>query len=312
MIDMLEVDSVSLAFQQKVLNSVSFTINSGQIIGIVGPSGGGKSSLLKIIAGLLDAQSGNVTWKGKRVKGPSEQLVPGHPDIQLVNQDFALDIYQTVEENVRQRMLYLPNQERDKFTTKILQLVELEAYKNNQAITLSGGEQQRLSIARAIAAEPDVLLLDEPFSHLDVHLKERIGNYLKKLATIRGLTCILVSHEGSDVLQWCEQIHFLNEGIVQRTASPQAFYFEPTNEFEGLFFGEINNVIINGKTTLFRPTEYSLEKSADSITVQFVSATFAGIYWKNRVCTSNGESLILFAQEQLTNIEHVTIKKRKS
>src|SRR5687768_8025180 len=122
---MLSIRSLNLRFAQLVLRDVDLTVESGQIVGVVGPSGGGKSSLLKIIAGLLDAGSGKVAWNAQRVKGPSEKLVPGHPEIQLVNQDFGLDVYHTVEQNIVQKMLYLPNDVRSRFSEELMDLVGL-------------------------------------------------------------------------------------------------------------------------------------------------------------------------------------------
>lgn len=310
---MLAIRSLNLAFKHTVLHDLTLEVAAGSIVGIVGPSGGGKSSLLKIIAGLLDANSGEVTWRNQRVKGPADQLVPGHPEIQLVNQDFGLDIYHTVEENVVQKMLYLPNDVRKQFSEELLDLVELTHLRSQQAIHLSGGEQQRLAIARSLAVEPEVILLDEPFAHLDAHLKVRIGNYLKMLSDVRGTTCILVSHEGQDVLQWCSAIHFMQHGIIQRTDSPQAFYFKPVSAYEALFFGEIN-VLNKGKKNelLFRPNEYQAVKSGAGIDVRFVSAQFAGAYWRNTVCTSNNEMLVLFSQQSLDDVEKIEVKKRYS
>ena len=310
---MLSVRSLNLAFKHPVLHDLTLEVEAGSIVGIVGPSGGGKSSLLKIIAGLLDADSGEVTWNNKRVKGPAYQLVPGHPEIQLVNQDFGLDIYHTVQENVIQKMLHLSHDARKEFSEQLLDLVELSHLSTQQAIYLSGGEQQRLAIARSLAMEPEVILLDEPFAHLDAHLKVRIGSYLKVLSEVRGTTCILVSHEGQDVLQWCSTIHFMNQGIVQRSDSPEGFYFNPASPYEALFFGEIN-VLNEGQENeiLFRPNEYKTVDSDPGIAIRFVSAQFAGAYWRNTVCTSGNETLVLFAQQSLDDVEKITIIKRNS
>lgn len=305
---MLEVNRLSLTFGDPVLREVSFMTDAGTITGIVGPSGGGKSSLLKIVAGLLDADSGEVRWKGKQVPGPSQKLIPGHPDIQLVNQDFGLDPYHTAAENILQRMLSLPTRLRNDFQEELIDLVELERVRDRQAYLLSGGEQQRLAIARALAAEPELLLLDEPFAHLDVHLKQKIGSYLRKLSEIRGTTCVLVSHEGQDVLQWCETIRFMSDGEVQRTASPQEFYFHPASEYEGLFFGEINTLA----GVLFRPDEYALAEKGTGIPVQFREASFAGAFWRNVVCTDNNETLVLFAQQPLKHVSAISIVKKDS
>lgn len=310
---MLTIQELHLDFAQSVLKDVSFEVPEGQICGIVGPSGGGKSSLLKIVAGLLDAGSGQVFWNGKRVKGPSEQLIPGHPDIQLVNQDFGLDPYHTVGENIVQKMLYLPRDVRSRFTEELLDLVELTPLRNQQAIFLSGGEQQRLAIARALAVEPDLLLLDEPFSHLDAHLKIKIGNYLRALTTTRNMSCMLVSHEGQDILQWCAKIHFMTEGRIQRTDTATAFYFQPTSAYEALFFGEINCCQdASGKEILFRPNEYRLVETGEGIPVQLVDTLFSGAYWRNTVCTNRNESLVLFAQEPLHHVKEIQIHKRYS
>ena len=154
---MLEINEIQLAFQRPILLTISLTIKQGEIVGIVGKSGAGKTSLLKIIGGLLDSTSGSVIFEGKKVLGPTNKLVPGHPDIQLVNQDFHLDTYHTVEENIREQILYLPKKERDDLVEELLHILELTEIRNQKAITLSGGEQQRLSIARALACEPKVL-----------------------------------------------------------------------------------------------------------------------------------------------------------
>lgn len=309
---MLKIEELELRFLHTILERLSLTVESGEITGIVGPSGGGKSSLLKIIAGLLDADKGSVSWNGKQVKGPRDVLIPGHADIQLVNQDFGLDHYHTVEQNVVQKMLYLPNDVRARFCSELLELVDLTALANRQAVHLSGGEQQRLAIIRALAAEPDLLLLDEPFAHLDAHLKERIGNYLRMLSETRGTTCILVSHEGQDVLQWSARIHFMHEGKIVRTDSPQAFYFNPSSAYEALFFGEINTCVVGSATVLFRPVEYAIAEAGEGIEVNFERAAFAGAYWRNFVCTTGGEALVLFAHQSLEHVRAITIRKHQS
>ncbi len=315
---MLEINSIHLAYQKEILNQIQLSIPSNQIHGIVGASGSGKSSLLKIIAGLLNPTFGTIVLNGEQVKTPAEQLIPGNPHIQLVNQDFGLDIYHTVVENVVQKMMYLPNSIRTEFSQKLLDLVELTAFSNQKAIQLSGGEQQRLAIARALAAEPDVLLLDEPFAHLDVHLKQKIGTYLKELCSKRKMICLLVSHDGQDVLEWCDQIHFLNDSKIVRSAAPTVFYFHPESEYEARYFGEINSLNRKKSTLLFRPSEYELvdEKEINLFTdvesVQFVAAQFSGAFWRNYICTAQGEHLVLFANKALTDIRNFVIKKQHS
>ncbi len=151
---MLEAKHIALTFDRPILKGINFSLKAGQIIGIVGKSGAGKTSFLKIMSGLLDSTTGDVFFEGKKVLGPNVKLVPGHPDIQLVNQDFHLDTYHTVEENIREQILYLPKKERDQLVNELLELIELDEVRTQKARTLSGGEQQRLAIARALACEP--------------------------------------------------------------------------------------------------------------------------------------------------------------
>ncbi len=307
---MLVVKDIQLQFDRPILSSVSFSIKAGEIVGIVGASGGGKSSLLKIIAGLLDPTSGEVRLNGERVKGPSQKLVPGHDTIQLVNQDFGLDIYHTVLENVQQKILYLPKTVRDQFTNELLDLVELSHLKNQQAISLSGGEQQRLAIARALAVEPEVLLLDEPFAHLDAHLKQKIGNYIQSLAAVRKMTCILVSHEGQDVLEWSKSIYFIEKGEIKRVDTPYNFFNFPSSLYEARFFGQINQLNINGTYTLFRPHQF-IKKSKDGIGVTIKNIRFAGVYWIHEAVTENKEKIVLYAAKQLPQKLQIDVKKQR-
>lgn len=307
---MLVINDIQLRFDREILSKISLSIHAGEIVGIVGASGGGKSSLLKIIAGLLDPSSGEVLLNGQIVKGPSQKLVPGHEAIQLVNQDFGLDIYHTVLENVQQKILYLPTDVRNVFSDELLDLVELTHLKSQKAISLSGGEQQRLAIARALAVEPDVLLLDEPFAHLDAHLKQKIGNYIQSLSKIRKMTCILVSHEGQDVLEWSKKIYFIEKGEVKRVDTPYNFYNFPSSLYEARFFGQINELKILGVSVLFRPHQF-IKKTKDGIEVIVISCRFAGIYWIHEAVTSKKEKIVLYSPKQLPQKLMIDVKKQR-
>lgn len=308
---MLSVDQVHFSYndQKTILYGISIELKPGEVFGIVGASGGGKSTLLKIVAGLLDASAGSVSWNGKRVLGPSERLVPGHPEIQLVNQDFNLDLFHTVRENILVKILHLPEKERLRFCDELLELVELKGVESCQARYLSGGEQQRLSIARALSMESEVLLLDEPFSHLDAHLRLKIGVYIKQLVEIRNTLCVLVSHEGAEVMQWCNRIAFLNEGTFNRVDTPEAFYFHPTDFNEGAYFGELNELKKGKNAILFRPCEYkAVEKGG--LEVSFRDAIFFGAYWKSFFRTKNKETIILYANKPLKKVKRIELKSQ--
>lgn len=310
---MLSIRQIHFSYneQKNVLRGVSIDLKPGEVFGIVGASGGGKSTLLKIIAGLLDPSKGSIYWNDERVLGPSERLIPGHPEIQLVNQDFNLDLFHTVRENIRVKILHLHEKDRERFCDELLDLVELNEVAAQQARYLSGGEQQRLSIARALALESEVLLMDEPFSHLDAHLRMKIGAYIKQLVEVRNTLCILVSHEGDEVMQWCRKITFLNNGKFSRIDTPEAFYFNPSNFDEGAYFGELNELKEGRNKILFRPCEYKVVKK-DGLEVQFTDAVFFGAYWKSFFKTANKQTIVLYANKPLKKIKRIELKSKNT
>jgi ABC-type Fe3+/spermidine/putrescine transport system ATPase subunit len=314
---MLEINEIQLAFQRPILLTINLTIKQGEIVGIVGKSGAGKTSLLKIIGGLLDSTSGSVLFEGKKVAGPKNKLVPGHPDIQLVNQDFHLDTYHTVEENIREQILYLPKKERDDLVEELLHILELTEIRNQKAITLSGGEQQRLSIARALACEPKVLLLDEPFAHLDGRLRSKLTNYLLNLRKVRNTTLILVSHDGAEVLSLADIIYSMKNGIIARKGKPSDFYYKPKSIEDAKLFGAINSINLNGKRTIFRPDEYALVRNDEVeipskvIDVAFSHTLFTGPVCENYFQTANKEKIVLYSFKTLENVRKISIEKKK-
>ena len=310
---MLKIKQIHFKREKEILSGVSFNLKSSSILGLVGPSGAGKSTLLKIIAGLLEADQGEVILGKERVLGPSFKLLPGHPEIQLVNQDFDLDLYHTVRENLLVKANYLPNDVCQELIDELLELMELTPLQNKQAIFLSGGEQQRLALGRSLAKEPEVILLDEPFAHMDAHLRNRISDYLMKLKKIRKTSFMLVTHDGEEVLSLADRILFFNDGKILRIDTPENFYFDPSNEFEGLFFGDLNAVVIDRKKILFRPIEFDLQVNEMDVQleVKFVKSVFFGAYYKNYFLTKKKELIILNHIESLLNVDKIAIKKKK-
>ena len=308
---LLKLENVCFSYEKQILNNISFSLDEGELIGVVGKSGIGKTTLLKIIAGLKDPSAGNVFFQDAKVLGPMFNLVPGHEDIQLVNQDFALDIYHTVEENIREKALYLHRQERDELVQELITLVELDHVKNHKALILSGGEQQRLCLARALACEPKILLLDEPFVNLDGRLRTKISTYILKLKKKRKMGIILVSHDGSEVLSLANKIIHFDKGQIKRIDSPKNFYFRSNSLKEAELFGDINKVKIGERTILFRPNEFELTKQNKlSLKVKFIESEFFGAYFVNHFLTQNKEKIRLYHTEILNETNEIIIKKR--
>lgn len=309
---MLSVKNICLFYNQPVLNGISFSVAENEIIGIAGTSGAGKTSLLKIIAGLADATEGTVHLDNKRVVGPSMKLIPGHPDIQLVNQDFDLDIYQTTEENIKGKILHLPKHVQEQFTEELLDLMELTHGKSRLAHTLSGGEQQRLAIARALALEPTILLLDEPFVHLDSQLRYRLISYLTELKKVRNMSIIIVSHNSEELLSLSDRIIYLKDGAIKRMATPVEFYYHYKTISEARMFGLINQLTIYGKSVHFRPDEYEIDHSeTPEIPLHYSHSIFMGSYFLNEFNVDKKKKIVLLHKAQLNNVRGITINKKK-
>jgi iron(III) transport system ATP-binding protein len=312
---MLEVKDIGLKYEKSILQNIGFVLDEGQTIGILGKSGAGKSSLLKIIAGHLDAQTGAVFFEGKKVKGPSVLLVPGHDDIQLVNQDFKLDEYHTVEENLKEQILNLPFELRTKWVGEILEVLELVELRNQKANILSGGEKQRLAIGRAIAKEPKLLLLDEPFSHLDGRMRSKLIRYFSELKRLRKMAIILVSHDGAELLGLSDKIYYLKNGRFLRSGSPEKMYYQFKSLDEAKLFGTVNSIGIDGKRRYFRPSEYTIdfdEKSDSNELVQlrFVQCVFTGNIYENYFRTEKNEKVVLHSLNPMQEINAIKIVKK--
>ena len=306
---MLAVSAISLGYEKPVLCDVSLSTVGSEIIGLVGKSGAGKSSLLKIMAGLIDQDSGDVLLDEKLQPKSSLRLIPGTKGIELVNQDFKLDVYHTVAENIRESILYLPNAERDRRVEQMLSLFELKPLRHQKAHLLSGGEQQRLAIARAVAKKPKVLLLDEPFAHLDARLRLKLTNFLLKIKEKEGVAMVIVSHDGQEILGVSDSICILKNGRLSRKKNRIEAYYNPSSKIDALFFGPINSIVLNGKRVLFRPDEYK-QNSSGAISLSFVRAVFLGSIYYNYFYTLAKDEIVLISINPLNNTTAIDIDKK--
>jgi iron(III) transport system ATP-binding protein len=308
---MIRVTNLHFERDRSILNNLNFTLKKGEVFGIVGPSGAGKSTLLSIMAGLLDASKGEVKLGSEIIYGPKDRLLPGHPEVQLVNQEFGLDIYHTVSENLRVKANHLTAEMKGEFIAELLDLMELTHIANHKAIQLSGGEKQRLAMARAIIMEPKVILLDEPFAHMDAHIKRKVIAYLLALKKSRKTTFVFVTHDGQDVMTFADRIAYFNQGQIQRIDTPEAFYRYPTAYEEGLFFGELNSVKQKKETLIFRPNQFSLDEQQEGVhlEVKFLDAAYAGIYYLNYFRVGKNERIVLYHTEILNHAHKIVITK---
>ncbi|WP_129716425.1 ABC transporter ATP-binding protein [Pedobacter sp. SYP-B3415] len=243
---LISVDKLNKQYlpgQASGISDLSFDISSGQIFAIIGESGSGKSTLLKSIYGLLKPDSGTILFEGKKVKGPDEQLVPGHPQMKMVTQDFSLNIYAKVYDNIASQLSNTNVRLKESKTLAMMEQLRIAHLRNKKIVELSGGEQQRVAIARALVSDTRVLLLDEPFSQVDSLLKNQLRADIKNLVAETGVTVILVSHDPADGLFLADQLLILRAGKLQQTGTPRNVYEHPQNIYTAKLLG--NAIVLN-------------------------------------------------------------------
>ncbi len=220
------VDIKSLSFRYKnsreaAVQDFNFSIEQGEIISILGESGSGKSTVLRLIAGLEVPTSGLIKIDNRTVVDRNTFLPPEKRGVGMVFQDYALFPHMTVAKNIKFGLKKLTKAEKDDRLKQVLNLTGLEEYAHRYPYELSGGQQQRVALARALAPKPALLLLDEPFSNLDANLQTKIRKQLKKILKQAKTTCVFVTHDKEDAQVIADRVIVLNEGRIVKTGDPQ-------------------------------------------------------------------------------------------
>lgn len=243
---MLEVKNISFGYEeQQVLTSVSFKTQAGTNLAIIGESGSGKSTLLNLIYGQFDLNSGEIWWKEQQILGPAYNLVVGYDFMKQVTQEFDLMPFTTVSENIGEFLSNFYPEEKAKRSAELIKVVELEDFAEVKVKNLSGGQKQRVALARALAKQPQLLLLDEPFSHIDNFKKQSLRRKVFSFLKAREITCLVATHDKDDVLGFADEMLVLHEQHIIKKGSPQELYKDPQLPLIASFFGEFN--VIDGK-----------------------------------------------------------------
>ena len=229
----LEAISISKIYPGKTsagIKATSLSIAPGKITAIIGESGSGKSTLLKMLYGLLSPDEGEVRFKGERVWGPEEKLIPGHDAMRMVTQDTdGLNVFAKVWDNIATLLPSTNVAAKEENTRKVLQQLNIERIADKQVFYLSGGEKQRVAIARALVTKPEVLLLDEPFNQVDTSFREGLQQDIRQVVKETGLTVIMVSHDPAEVLSMADELVVIKDGEILETGHPKSLYLEPQN-----------------------------------------------------------------------------------
>lgn len=242
----IEIKDVKKTFEdgQQVLKGVSLSIEKGEFVTLLGSSGCGKTTLLRSIAGLVGIDSGNILIDGMDMTG----LAPNQRNLAMVFQQHSLFPTMTVHDNIGYGLRFkkMPKEEKERKIREALELIELTGFEKKYPSQLSGGEQQRVSLARGIVTDPKVLLLDEPFSAIDAKLRKALQIRIKNIHTSLGITTIFVTHDQEEAMRMSDRIYLMNEGKIEQSGSPMDLYLKPQTAYAAGFIGHYN--LMDGKT----------------------------------------------------------------
>ncbi|KUG09797.1 ABC transporter ATP-binding protein [Solirubrum puertoriconensis] len=318
---MLQVSHIN--FQEEGnfgLRDINFTQQRFQKLAIAGETGSGKSTLLQTIAGLVSPGSGEVWFEGQRVEDPHEKLIPGHKGIAYLSQQFELPKFLRVEQ-VLQYANTLPAGEAETLY-EVCQISHLLKRKTNQ---LSGGERQRIALAKLLLGAPRLLLLDEPFSNLDIGHKTTLKAVIRDISERLGITCTLISHDPLDTLSWADEILVMQHGAVVQRGTPQQVYQQPASEYVAALFGNYNllrgalqkavaehlGIKPKNKAMLVRPESFRLVAPGEGLAGKVAGVAYYGSYYELRVTIGKAAIALRTTDDGLTTGDEVHVSVRR-
>lgn len=330
---LLYVDGVSKKYEgNETYSLTNFTLrlNRGTTLALMGESGSGKTTLLKLIAGIEDKSSGEIFFKNKKILGPKEKLVAGMSNIRLINQNLTLPPNESISSSIAYQLRHFSNSFKTFRTQELLMLFQLEAYSDKRPHELSGGQRQRALFAWAIADVPDLLLMDEPLSHLDDlfknYLYESVFKILKKTKT----TVIFATHQANEVFRLADEVILIKNGSAIQQGRPEDVYKHPSSEhsallmgtcgvyplrkFSKLFPSTLNRLnISNSEKIITRPFEWewSLVTEPHDCMGEVLQVLFMSGYYEVKVKISKNEQttyrpiIVFYTHRKPENVENL-------
>ncbi|MDH3326534.1 MAG: ABC transporter ATP-binding protein, partial [Gammaproteobacteria bacterium] len=235
---LLELKNIECRYGNDVaVKNFSMRVREGNLVCLLGPSGCGKSTILRAIAGLESIQSGEIILSGNSVSSSTSTVPAEKRQLGMVFQDYALFPHMTIESNICFGLRQESSAEKRKLTTEMIEIVGLQGLEHRYPHELSGGQQQRVALARALIVKPKLILMDEPFSNLDVELRERLSNEVRCILKDQGVTGILVTHDQAEAFAVADMIGVLYDNKLQQWDTAYNLYHDPANRFVADFIG---------------------------------------------------------------------------
>jgi iron(III) transport system ATP-binding protein len=298
---------------RRLLSDINLVVQPYTRTALIGETGSGKSTLLKIMAGLCQPTHGTALFEGKRIEGPLEVLIPGHKQIGYLSQHFELLNNYRVEE-----LLDMANKMDQREADEVYRLCKIEHLLKRKTNAISGGERQRIALARVLVGQPKLLLLDEPFTNLDLSNNKIINSIIKELCDSKKTTVVLVSHDPSNILSWANHIIVLQEGQIIQEGTPTAVYYTPVNTYAAGLLGDFNHIEHNhpmrkelhlpNDRSIFRPEEFTVTTIEESRLHGVVKEKlFYGDHYKLTINLADNKLSILVRSTSATIDEEVGV-----
>ena len=237
----ISISKIYPGAQQSGLRRTDLNITQGKITALIGSSGSGKTTLMHLLYGLLSPDEGRVEFKGERIWGPEEKLIPGHDAMKMVTQgNNDLNLFAKVWDNIASLVPNTHIKDKKEKTEQLLQQLNITANAGKRVVDLSGGERQRVAIARALITQPEVLLLDEPFNQVDASFREGLQNDIRRIVKETGLTVIMVSHDPAEVLSMADELLVMKDGQILESGHPIKIYNDPTHLYTARLLSNCN------------------------------------------------------------------------
>ena len=275
--NILTLNNISKSFDNnEILKDITLDIEKGKIISLLGKSGSGKSTLLNIIAGFEQSKTGILCLNNKILSDQKTFIEPQKRNIGFVFQNYALFPHMTIFDNITFGIENYPKEEKNKIAKELLELVHLSGYEKRYPHELSGGQQQRVALIRAMALNPELILLDEPFSGIDTMLKSQIQKELLQILKSTHKTAIIVTHDSSEAMAMSDKIIYLEDGKIMQYDTPVNIYKKPKTKNIAKSFGIANFIKKDDIEYCVRVDECRLSDEAGEYKVSIVSQSFQG------------------------------------